>query len=274
MKTIKKIGFRSVLLVAALASSTAGASIWTVPNNNNASPSLSLTAGSGPSIVTTSAFYATTNTSTIAAATPENYSGNLGATSGGETRSSSPNHALDNQDRIETIMFAFSDGVAGTTSADKVNLTNVNIGWSNGDSDFSVYAYTGTGTPSSQLNLTNFTYTSLANTTTSGWTLVSQNNASGTGSKAIANSTGVYSSYWLIGAYNGLAGSGVDSGDDYFKIASVSGNNCPTSGTIPGGCGSTTTTNNNPEPGTLLLMGAGLLGLTRINARRVVRSAI
>lgn len=254
MKTMHTFGLTASLVFAALVSTSAGAATWTYSSTGPASAS-GLTA-------TAKAFSAANNTTATMTATTAYYSGGLGVTTTGES-TGSPQHALDNDGAIESVLISFSDGAGGITSTDKVNLSSLNIGWSNGDTDFSVYAYVGAATlATSPLGLT---YTNL---TSNSWQLINHYNKSGTGTFDITNS--VYSSHWLISAYNGL-GSGMDKGDDYFKLAGLTGNKCPTSGTIPGGCGGGGTPGGGvPEPGTLLLMGAGFLGLTRMARRKAV----
>jgi PEP-CTERM motif len=252
MKTMRLLGLTASLVFAALASTSAGAATWTYSGTGPASSS-GLTA-------TATAFSATNNTTATIGATTAYYGGGLGVLSGAETTSSVPNHAMDNNGRIESILISFSDGVNGITSADKVNLSSITVGWSNGDTDFSVYAYNGSATPTtSPLGLT------YSNLTSNSWDLIGHYNKSGTGTFAITNS--VYSSHWLIGAYNGL-GTGMDFSDDYFKMASLTGTKCPTAGTPPAGCNGGGTPGGVPEPGTLLLMGAGFLGLTRMSRRK------
>lgn len=180
-----------------------------------------------------------------------NGSNGLGIRNADNESTSSPQHAADNDGRIETLLFSFA--------GDKVNLSSASFGWVNNDSDYSVYAYTGAGVGS----VAGLTY---ANLTANSWTLVGHYNSNAsTGSKPINSS--LFSSYWLIGAYNGT-GSGMDSKFDYFKLASVTGSAC--SGTAGGqGCGGGNS--QVPEPGSLLLVGVGLLGLTRITRRRSAR---
>jgi hypothetical protein len=251
MKTMRNISLIAAAL-AVLATGPASAATWTYASTGPASNS-GLTA-------TASAYSATNNATATMTATTAYYGGGLGVTTSGETLSS-PQHAIDNNGAIESVLISFSNGLGGITSADKVNLSSITVGWSNGDTDFSVYAYTGTATPSTTpLGLT------YSNLTSNSWALIGHYNNSGTGTFAITNS--VYSSHWLIGAYNGL-GSGMDKGDDYFKLASVTGTKCPTTGTLPNGCGNGGTPPSGvPEPGTILLMGAGLLGLTRMSRRK------
>lgn len=250
--TISKFG---ITLTVAMLLSAAGANADTWTYSSTSPVTVNGITGS------VTGYYATGMTSLINTALVS-YGSGLGMTSDG---SGEPNHAIDNNGNIETVLFSFSDGVAGLTNNDKVNLTSASFGYVSGDSDYSIYAYTGTGAA----NLTGLTYSSL---TSNGWTLVGHyDGSSSAGTKNFSNS--IYSSYWLVGALN-TASSGKDVGDDYFKLASVSGTTCKANPTAPGcksvctpgtpGCGG----GGVPEPGTLFLMGAGLIGLARYNKRR------
>lgn len=263
MKTTRYISAVSALACLAMVGGAANAATWTYSSTGPAS-SAGLTA-------TATAFSATNNSTSTITATTAYYSGGLGVKSSGES-TSSPHHAIDNNGAIETVMLSFSNGIGGITSADKVNLTSAHFGWVGSlssnvtkDSDFSVYAYTGSSAAPTPLGV------SYSNLTSNGWTLIGHyNGGSSTGAKTFSNT--VYSSNWLIGAYNGLgSGAGLNTGNDFFKLASVSGNLCPTVGTPPPGCNGGGTPGGVPEPGTLLLMGAGLLGLTRMSRRKVTQ---
>jgi hypothetical protein len=184
--------------------------------------------------------------------------GGGGDTNEGSSSSSPPEHTVDNSDRVDSILFNFG--------ATKVNLTTFSAGYVYGDSDFTVLAYVGDDFASNQTDPTNLSYGELLS---HGWKLIGNYAAdSSTGSHSFAyynNGTttenDTYSSLWMIGALNTLAGIGgvQDSKIDAFKILSVAGCKEPPKGA--------------PEPGTLLLMGAGLFGLTRIRAQRAVRCA-
>ncbi len=189
------------------------------------------------------------------------YSNCTGGSSGRDRNEGrSPEHAIDNNERVDSILFSFSD---------KVNLTSFSAGWVQTDSDFSVLAYTGAGDPA---GLGGQSYAGLL---TDGWSLIGNFLAgSSTGAHDFANNT--YSSYWLIGALNTFVGGDpAKAGNDNFKLISLAGCTCdnaphgtPGCSTGGGGGGSGV-----PEPGTLLLMGAGLLGLTRFNTRRTMSVA-
>lgn len=174
--------------------------------------------------------------------------------SGDTNEGNSPEHAVDNDQRKDSILFSFA--------GDKVNLTSTSFGWVSQDtgyqdSDYSVYAYTGSGVGS----VTGLSYND-ASLASAGWALVGHyQGGSATGSKAISSS--IFSSYWLIGALNGTN----DAKKDAFKLISVAGGTCTAN---PGGKGCGGGSTSVPEPGTLILVGMGLLGLTRV-ARRPAR---
>ena len=244
----KFIALQGLVLSLSLSAGGANATTWTYSSTGAVNAG-----GLSASATAISASNATTASIT---ATTAYYSGGLGITSLGES-TGSPQHAVDNNGVIESMLFTFSDGVSGSSYTDKVNLSAVTFGWVSGDSDFSVYAYTGAGAG----NPLGLTYTNL---TSNGWTLIGHYNGGSAGAMhTITNS--VYSSYWLVGAYNGVGGS-LDTSDDYFKLASVTGTACASS-TTPG-CGGTPPTSV-PEPGTLLLISGGLLCLHRYSRRRV-----
>lgn len=186
------------------------------------------------------------------------------------SESTSPEHSIDNDQRYDMVMLSF-------TSA--VKLSSVTLGWSQYDSDITVMAYTGAGTPT----LVGKTYDQLGGL--GGWVSIGNysdvgsitSTAMGSSSKTI-NSAGVFSSYWLIGAYNPLAnptGGSVTGGwltpgatttdnntvgYDYVKLASVTGCVSGTTGCTPPG--------QVPEPGSLAMVGLGLLGLFGMRNRR------
>jgi PEP-CTERM motif len=181
----------------------------------------------------------------------------------------SPDHAIDNHGNVDSVLFTFSD---------KVNLTSFTTGWEYSDADFSVLAYTGTGCIGGcSTDIAGLTYSDLLS---KGWMLIGNYNVNGATSNGTTHSFANYnngstgenvtlSSYWLIGALNQWVGGDPGKvGNDYFKILSVTGCDCSTNPNLPG-CGD----HPMPEPGTLLLMGAGLVGLTRINRRRQGASA-
>lgn len=199
----------------------------------------------------------------------------------GDTKSSAPEHAIDNNGRYEMVLLDF-----GTA---KVNLSSIGFGWnavqntwsgksSTGawDSDFTVLAFEPSKAGAVSSALVDKTWNALD----SGWSVVA-NYSNGTNATTVNGvttgngiSSNIYSSYWLVGAYNPLAGgvatdmiNGVATNrttqDDYLKLKWVSGTVCAAGAT----CGPTGQV---PEPGSLALMGVGLLGLIRMRKTRKV----
>ncbi len=143
----------------------------------------------------------------------------------------SPNHAIDNSPTANTpdmILLHFNTAVA---------LGTITTGWVSGDSDITLMAYTG-ATPTI-LGKT-------ASNVATGWALIENENGGSSAGALSVNAGNVVSSWWLISAYSSsFGGSGAGTGgDDYFKLLSVASKDIAV-----------------PEPGSLALLGAGLLSI-------------
>lgn len=172
------------------------------------------------------------------------YGGGLGVTnrdasSGDSGEGTTPEHAMDNNDRFDSILFSFSS---------KIVLSKVDIGYKSGDSDISVLAYIGSGAPV----MGGKTYADLQ--ASSDWVKVGNYADLSTSASKTVNTGNTSSSFWLIGAYNSTFGGTLDTGNDHVKLLALYGNKP----TLPSQV---------PTPPTLLLMGAGMLGLLRLRKR-------
>jgi hypothetical protein len=200
------------------------------------------------------AWYASGGTDLLKAGAVTGWDGGVGVKSDNSNESTSPNHAIDNRDRYESLLINFGPS--------EVRLDTVSIGWSTEwkeRSDFFLLAYTGT-TPFSG-SLSGSSYSTLLSS--GSWALIG--NYAGTavpGSNPINYGTAasVHSSFWLIGAGSigskGMPSVGPNNYYDYIKIASVSG--VVQTSTPPAAV---------PEPGSLALAGFGLLGLVATRRR-------
>jgi PEP-CTERM motif len=168
----------------------------------------------------------------------------------GSSTNSGTNLAAGCGGGVEAMLLTFNN---------KVSLSEIKIGYDNGEGDLSLYRWDGASGP------TMTSVTAVAGTgVASGWTLVGSQDLDLVNPYATGNNR--YSSYFLITTYFGAASGNLNHGDDAFKIRSITAGVC--TGTLTGGTGSAggngatcNTTNRTPEPTSLALAGLALAGV-------------
>ncbi len=197
----------------------------------------------------------------------------LGVVASNENSGGTGPHATDNKYGTDAFLFSFSTAT---------NLSGVKLGWNGSDnkastkqdgssctagstgcvtyndSDLSIFAWTGTGAPTAS-----GTTLSTMTAASSGWKLVGNYlNVGGDAgnTNAVTATSAIFSSYWLVSAYNSAYGATADANVDAFKVLAISATNCagaqcPTGTKIP-------------EPGSIALLGAAFLGFVATRRRK------
>lgn len=221
------------------------------------SPGISTTSGG---ITATATGLSTTGNSgtTFANATSiTSYNGGGLGVQANASDTGTPQHSTDNSGSTDAVLLNFSSSVVLTGITSGWNWTGSAAAAAGADSDVSVLRYIGADTTAAAVNTATLGKTVATLTAAGGgWELVSQIANLVTGANTSTGDTTRGSSWWLVSAYNSgytsvatttsSAANLLNNGNDYFKLLAVAGVATPKSSV--------------PEPGSLALVGAGLLG--------------
>jgi hypothetical protein len=206
------------------------------------------TASAGSPSVTVTGWSTTGTSATLAAANVPRYSlDGFGVRNQVEgLAATSPNHSMDNKSTIDMLLFAFGKAV---------DLSSVTIGWKSGDADISVLAYEGASAPT-------VAGASVGSLVSGDWRLIGHYANLGEEITRQINSTDYSSQWWLVSSYSaGYGGNplsdGVKTAYDYVKVLSVAGVEVIPVEATPV-----------PAPGSLALMGLGILAVAMARRRR------
>ena len=263
------------LAIVATAPAAFAASTWSDLSNNatqcatdtsgTAGNTVNCGTGTGvPSVKLTADAFSTTGAGAKFAAASVYNTGvagaGLGVRAAGDTSDS-----VDNSGSTDAVRLKFTNA-AGTQDAN-FNLTSVTLKTAAGAvADFSLLAWMGPGTPGDIAGMTT------GGLFAAGWTNIGSYYGVASGAPvdvtafnfpSTVGTGGIFSSYWLVSAFNTSFGSAPTTAGDVFTIAAIAGGLDPNAQFKPAQV---------PEPGSLALLGVALAGMATVRRRKNLRA--